>query len=65
MIWSLGPIFYLAQTFMHISGRLPDGLGKKLVIHKMGAGTGSKETAVFHQLHGTEIDLTIALSPHS
>ena len=35
MIWCLGAIFYLTETFMHISGSLPDGLGKKLVIHKM------------------------------
>lgn len=61
MIRSLCPEFHLAQSLVHVTGRLPDRFCKQLISHEMGAGTSSKEAAVLYQLHGTEIDLTIAL----
>src|SRR5699024_6568305 len=51
MIRCLGPELHLAQTLMGISGCLTDGLGKQLIIHEMGAGTGGQESSVLHQLH--------------
>ena len=53
MIRGLGSVFYLAQAFVDVSGCLVDGLSKKFIGHKVGAGAGGKETAVLNQLHGS------------
>ena len=47
MIRRLGPEFHLAQTLMGVSCRLADGLGKQLIIHEMGAGTGCQKSLSF------------------
>ncbi len=60
VIRRLGPEFHLAQALMDVSCRLADGLGKQLIIHEMGAGTGCQKSPVFYQLHGTQIDLPVS-----
>ena len=50
MIRTLCLEFYLAETLMRTMRSFPDGFGKKLRIHEMGAGTSYQESAVFHQL---------------
>ena len=60
MIRCLCAEFHLAQTLMHIVRRLIDGLGEKLIRHKVGAGAGCKIAAVFYQFHAAQIDLAIA-----
>ena len=42
-------------------GRFPDGFGKKLRIHEMGAGAGDEKAAVLHQLQAAQIDFPVAL----
>ena len=61
MIRCLSAVFYLAKPLMGTSGSLTNSLGKKLIIHKMGAGTGSKETTVFYQFQATKVDLPVSL----
>ena len=46
MIRRLGSVFHLAQTLMHIVGRLADRLRKQFIRHKVRAGAGGKITAV-------------------
>mgnify|MGYP003250154662 CR=1 FL=1 len=60
MIRSLGTEFHLTQTLMHITGRLSDRFSKQLVGHEVGAGTGCKETTIFHKLHAAQINFTIS-----
>ena len=61
MIRCLSAVFYLAKPLMGTSGSLTNSLGKKLIIHKMGAGTGSKETTVLYQFQATKVDLPVSL----
>lgn len=61
MIRCLCPVFYLSDPLMHILRCLVDRLRKKLIIHKMRAGTGCQISAWFYQLHSAHIDLTISL----
>ena len=61
MIAGLGTEFHLAQALMCAPGSLPDGAGKQLGIHKMGAGAGDKITAVTDKLQTPQIDLPVAL----
>ena len=60
MIRCLGAEFHLTQTLVDAVSRLSDCLGKQLIRHKMGAGTGCKKSTIFHKLHGTKINLAIA-----
>ena len=59
MVAGLGAEFYLAQSAVSASGRLVDGLREELRIHKMGAGTGGKKTAVLYQPYSPQVDLTV------
>ena len=59
MVAGLGAEFYLAQPAVSASGCLVDGLGEELRIHKMGAGTGGKKTAVLYQPYSPQVDLTV------
>ena len=61
MIRRLCPELYLPQAFVYVPCCLPNGLCKKLIGHKMRAGTGCQKASVLYQLHGTQIDLTVAL----
>ena len=61
MIRCLCPVFYLSDPLMHILRCLVDRLRKKLIIHKMRAGTGCQISASGQQLHCCSIDLSIAL----
>ena len=61
MIRRLCPELYLPQAFVYIPCCLPNGLCKKLIGHKMRAGTGCQKASVLYQLHGSQIDLTVAL----
>ena len=61
MIRCLGAEFHLTQTLVDAVSCLSDCLGKQLIRHKMGAGAGRKKSAIFHKLHGTKVNLTIAL----
>ncbi len=59
MIRRLCPELHLPQPLMHILRRLPDGLGKQFLIHKMGTGAGRQISAVLHQLHSPQIDFPV------
>ena len=61
MIRCLRPELYLPQAFVYVPCCLSNGLCKKLIGHKMRAGAGCQKPAVSYQLHGTQIDLTVAL----
>ena len=61
MIWCLGAIFYLTETFVDVVSRLVDGFREELVVHKVGARTGAQIAAVFDQFHAAQIDFTISL----
>ena len=60
MVGSLRPEFHLAEPAVRVSCRFADRLFKEFGIHKVGAGAGDEISAVLHEFHAAEVDLTVA-----
>ena len=60
MVAGLRAEFHLAEPFMGASGGILYGFFEQIRIHKMRAGTGGEETAVFDKPHAPQVDLPVA-----
>ena len=60
MIRPLRPEFDLPQPPACSAGSFLQRLRKKVLRHKMGAGTGRQKAAVFHQPHSAQINLPVS-----